>query len=406
MTFPNPKWFPGVTETIDNAAAVDKGGGLVGIPITGHSLEAEQIVVVDGTTNYDGSYEIISKTADEIVITATYVAETFAGTETVDFGRQVILKEDLRAIEEAITGQPTARMQPFLTYHDAHTVKLVATADCPIMTRLDGMPNILNPVTQVSGGLSDGKTRTITTNVSCDLAAGGLYGGQTEKATQWYAIFAVADDVDTDFTLTALPIMRVKSQTGQAIKMGTLLVPGTGINYAFTDDILIGGALYMLSGASKGLIRTISANDVDTDTRITYTGTALSVSAGDWCIVLPPTNFRFVGTINNNASSNIVAFLRDAQTVWYLAEVRNLYASHGNGVIEVPEAICPFANEAYHQTSDQDGAWAHPDFYSFPVAYVSGSGFWAPAVLCRIYMTGRTTDTYVLAYRYPANCGF
>lgn len=322
-------------------------------------------------------------------------------------GPQVILKDDFVALEEAITGQPTARMQPFLTWHDVHTVKLVATADCPIMTRLDGMPNILNPVTQVSGGLSDGKTRTINANVSCDLASGGLYGGQTEKASQWYAVFAVADDDDTDFTLTALPIMRVKSQAGQAVKFATLLTPwATGINYAFTDDILQGGALYILSGASQGLIRAISANDVDTDTRITYTGAALSVAAGDWCIVLPPTNFRFLGTFYNNAASHIAAFLRDAQTVYYLEVVTNEYAVKGNGVVEVTEGICPFANEALHNSGGEDGDWGHPDFYTNVGAYLSATNFWTPAVRCRVYVTGRSANTYILAYRYPANCGF
>jgi hypothetical protein len=70
--------------TIDNAAAVDKGGGEVGIPITGHSLAAGDHIEINGTTNYDGQYYINSQTANEIVITATYNAETFGGTETVD----------------------------------------------------------------------------------------------------------------------------------------------------------------------------------------------------------------------------------------------------------------------------------------------------------------------------------
>ena len=71
-----------VADTIDNAAAVDKGGGLVGIPITGHAFSADDPVTIAGTTNYNGVFKIISETVNEIVITATYVGETFAGTET------------------------------------------------------------------------------------------------------------------------------------------------------------------------------------------------------------------------------------------------------------------------------------------------------------------------------------
>lgn len=73
--------------TIDNAAAVDKGDGLVGIPITGHVFSAKDNTTIASTTNYDGNYDIVSQTANEIVIVATYVAETFAGTETASWSR-------------------------------------------------------------------------------------------------------------------------------------------------------------------------------------------------------------------------------------------------------------------------------------------------------------------------------
>ncbi len=71
-------------DTIDNAAAVDKGSGLVGIPVTGHAFIAGREVTITGTTFYDAAYEIISQTTDEVVITATYNAETFAGSETIN----------------------------------------------------------------------------------------------------------------------------------------------------------------------------------------------------------------------------------------------------------------------------------------------------------------------------------
>jgi hypothetical protein len=70
-------------DTIDNAAAVDKGGGLVGIPVTGHAFVAGREVTIAGTTNYNGAFEVISQTANEVVITDTYNAETFGGSETI-----------------------------------------------------------------------------------------------------------------------------------------------------------------------------------------------------------------------------------------------------------------------------------------------------------------------------------
>ena len=69
-------------QNLDNAAADDKGGGLVGIPITAHPFVTDEPVTIDGTDNYDGNYVIVSETENEIVITATYQEETFTGAET------------------------------------------------------------------------------------------------------------------------------------------------------------------------------------------------------------------------------------------------------------------------------------------------------------------------------------
>jgi hypothetical protein len=76
-----------VEYNLDNAGAVDKGSGLVGIPITAHTFIDNDITTIAGTTNYDGTYTIVSQTANEIVITATYVVETFTGAETASWSR-------------------------------------------------------------------------------------------------------------------------------------------------------------------------------------------------------------------------------------------------------------------------------------------------------------------------------
>ena len=71
-----------ISDTLDNDDAVDKGDGTVGIPITGHSFSEDDWITIDGSTNYDGSYLVVSESVNEVVITATYTAEEFAGTET------------------------------------------------------------------------------------------------------------------------------------------------------------------------------------------------------------------------------------------------------------------------------------------------------------------------------------
>ena len=70
--------------TLDNAAATDETGGLVGIPCTGHGFLTGDSVTIAGSTNYNDTYEVhANTTADKIVITETYAAETFGGSETV-----------------------------------------------------------------------------------------------------------------------------------------------------------------------------------------------------------------------------------------------------------------------------------------------------------------------------------
>lgn len=75
---------PVADTTLDAGPAVNDGGGLVSIPIAGHNFVAGQSVTLAGTTNYDGTHILQSGTvaATSIQITATYIAEGFAITDT------------------------------------------------------------------------------------------------------------------------------------------------------------------------------------------------------------------------------------------------------------------------------------------------------------------------------------
>ena len=78
--------FSKTTKNPDAGAAVDKGGGEVGIPCTAHGLAAGDHIRIEGSQNYNDEYTINSVSTDEIVITATYTAETFLGTEVIYVG--------------------------------------------------------------------------------------------------------------------------------------------------------------------------------------------------------------------------------------------------------------------------------------------------------------------------------
>ena len=76
-----------LTANLDNAAAVDQGNGIVRIPATAHAFDAGSAVYIEGTTNYNGLYELVAVAANTFDIRASFVAETFAGggAETAAF---------------------------------------------------------------------------------------------------------------------------------------------------------------------------------------------------------------------------------------------------------------------------------------------------------------------------------
>ena len=87
-----PEWPVGhsfylaLANTLDANAAVDNGDGTVGIPVTGHWYHEGESVVISGSVAYDGTYTLPDQSLggeDVVVITATYTAETFTGTETI-----------------------------------------------------------------------------------------------------------------------------------------------------------------------------------------------------------------------------------------------------------------------------------------------------------------------------------
>lgn len=72
-----------VAGTLDAGDAVDNGDGTVSIPSTEHGAIAGEKIVIDGTDDYDGEHTLHENTStDTLVITATFVSETFSITDT------------------------------------------------------------------------------------------------------------------------------------------------------------------------------------------------------------------------------------------------------------------------------------------------------------------------------------
>lgn len=236
-------------------------------------------------------------------------------------GRQVVLKADFKKIEDAIVETFDLAYCPDITWVDATQVKILATSDCKARVMLCGFPSPLHRGLFVDGGLSDGKYRENSSDAVMDFDTASQFWG-SEKASQWYCVYAIAGSADTTFTLKAMPVMRYSSQASQVITLRNN-ANSANIGYGFTTDELANGAILILSGTSKGLIRTVTANNNNNTTggTITYSGSALTMTQGDWFIVLPNTNFRYCGMILNDASSNIVRFIKTGNSVIWNAPI-------------------------------------------------------------------------------------
>jgi hypothetical protein len=245
-------------------------------------------------------------------------------------GRQVILKGDFDKIEQAVVESFELSGSPSLEYLSPSQVQVNATPDCKARVMLAGFPSPLHRGVKVDGGLSDGRYRENSTPVTLDLGASGSLWG-TEKSSQWYCVYALAGAADTTFTLKAMPVMRVSSQATQVIALRNNANSGT-IGYGFAANELAGAKILVLTGASRGLMREVTANNNDNGTggTITYGGTALSLSQGDWFVVLPATNFAYLGMILNDASGNLVPFYQ-AGRAWEYVTYRDVAQGALNG---------------------------------------------------------------------------
>jgi hypothetical protein len=236
-------------------------------------------------------------------------------------GRQVILKTDFSYVEEAVLELVELLRLPDLEWVDNTAIKVPATSDCKARVMLAGFPSPVHPGLLVHGGLSDGKYRENSTDAAMDFDTSSHFWG-SEKSSQWYVIYATAGNLDTTFALKAMPLIRFSSQLSQVITLRNN-ANGADIGYGFTTDELQNGKILILTGTSRGLIRTVTANNNDNTTggTVTYSGSVLTMTQGDYFVVLPNTNFRYLGMVLNNGSGNIQQFYQKGRSFRWAAPV-------------------------------------------------------------------------------------
>jgi hypothetical protein len=113
LDYPIGTWdlFEGPAENFGNVAVVDKSDGKVGFPCPAHTRLAGQLIRIKNTTNYNADYIVHSDTtiATEIVVNATYVAETLNGAT-----HQLILPGDDCLPESYHTGKMAPQGREFV----------------------------------------------------------------------------------------------------------------------------------------------------------------------------------------------------------------------------------------------------------------------------------------------------
>lgn len=71
------------SQYLSAAAAVDYGSGMVKLPLAlGHGIEKDDVITIATSTNYNAQYTVMGVEPGYVIVTATYVAETFAATTT------------------------------------------------------------------------------------------------------------------------------------------------------------------------------------------------------------------------------------------------------------------------------------------------------------------------------------
>jgi hypothetical protein len=111
-------------------------------------------------------------------------------------------------------------------------------------------------------------------------------------------------------------------------------------------------------------------NNDTTGGTIEYSGTALTMTTGDWFIVLPATNFRRIGDIYNNSAGGIDNFIPAGDFIqWNITPYPNTALTAGSAeIIEDITIASPLATEArVLLKADSEIAWiGHPGLVPTP----------------------------------------
>jgi len=189
---------------ITAGAAVKIESGVVGIPANNHGLSFINKILIKGTNNYNGFYNVLnSSTANFIYITSDYEEETFDGTETYQEIIEIHIEE---MIEDDLT--------------EPHTTIMFNTAPFIIQFTAKKFP-----VTLSFGGTGNWKYGNIPQNCFYDS---WLVGESLNKILSFYVI----RNTPSSIVLRG----KVKSQIENMNKFGLFLFLPDKISFSFSGS--------------------------------------------------------------------------------------------------------------------------------------------------------------------------
>jgi hypothetical protein len=208
-----------------SGAAVNVGGGVVGLPCTAHGFTAGWTIEVAGTTNYDGSYVVQdTSTVNQIHILATYMAETFGSGDTASLPLATIYEQlELpgqtdpdNIFKLARYFLAVARIRFESHQWDADLLQLVATRGDRIKFAHDVLlvglswGRVKELVLEVIGEVPTGNLAGVVVDEWCPMTPGGSYGVRFVLPDNSHVLEAVDTVVGTEnleltFTTPIIP---------------------------------------------------------------------------------------------------------------------------------------------------------------------------------------------------------
>ena len=119
-----PVTTPETALTLSAAAVTDEGNGFVGLPASGNKFVQDCAITVTGTENYDGTYLCEEgTTAEKIVISAVFKAETLTASAKVHRGKAAFFEGEAKELEGGLVELPLGGVGTSLSQGDTVTIE-------------------------------------------------------------------------------------------------------------------------------------------------------------------------------------------------------------------------------------------------------------------------------------------